>query len=56
MITVTIRLPDDLAQEAKAAGLLRDEAIESLLREALRQRQLDELFTTLASSPPSSRN
>jgi hypothetical protein len=28
MATVTVRLPDDLAQQAKAAGLLRDEAIE----------------------------
>ncbi len=47
MTTVTIRLPDDLAQEAKAAGLLRDEVIEGLLREALRRRQLEELFTTM---------
>jgi uncharacterized protein YdbL (DUF1318 family) len=47
MTTVTVRLPDDLAQEAKAAGLLRDEAIARLLREARRQRQVDELFTTM---------
>jgi hypothetical protein len=47
MTPVTVRLPDDLAREAKAAGLLRDEAIARVLREALRQRQLDELFTTL---------
>jgi len=47
MTTVTVRLPDDLAQEAKAAGLLRDEAIERLLREAMSRRQVDELFTTM---------
>ncbi len=47
MTTVTVRLPDDLAQEAKAAGLLRDETIERLLREALRRRRFDELFTTM---------
>lgn len=47
MTTVTVRLPDDLAREAKAAGLLQDEAIETLLREAMRQRQVDELFSTM---------
>jgi len=47
MTTVTVRLPDDLAKQAKAAGLLRDEAIETLLREAMRRRQVDELFTTM---------
>jgi uncharacterized protein YdbL (DUF1318 family) len=47
MTTVTVRLPDDLAREARAAGLLRDEAIETLLREAMRQHQVDELFTTM---------
>jgi hypothetical protein len=47
MTSVTVRIPDELAQEAKAAGLLRDEAIETLLREAMRQRQVNELFTTM---------
>lgn len=47
MTTVTVRLPDELAREAQAAGLLRDEAIETLLREAMRQRQVNELFTTM---------
>ncbi len=47
MTTVTVRLPDELAREARAAGLLRDEAIETLLREAMRRRQIDELFTTM---------
>jgi len=47
MTNVTLSLPDDLAQQAKSAGLLRPEAIESLLREAMRKRQVDELFTTM---------
>jgi hypothetical protein len=47
MTNVTLSLPDDLAQQAKSAGLLRPEAIEALLREAMRKRQVDELFTTM---------
>jgi hypothetical protein len=47
MTNITLSLPDDLAQQAKSAGLLRPEAIESLLREAMRKRQVDELFTTM---------
>ena len=44
MTTLTIELPDNLAQEAQEAGLLDPEAIESLLRETLRRRAVDELF------------
>lgn len=47
MTNVTLSLPDDLAQQAKSAGLLRPEAIESLLREAMRKRQVDQLFSTM---------
>jgi hypothetical protein len=47
MTTVTVRLPDDLAQQAKAAGLLRDEVIETLLREAMKKRNVDRLFATM---------
>lgn len=47
MTNVTLSLPDDLAQQAKSAGLLRPEVIEALLREAMRKRQVDELFTTM---------
>ena len=36
MATLEITLPDDLAQQAADAGLLAPEAIEHLLREALR--------------------
>ena len=47
MTNITLSLPDDLAQQAKSAGLLRPEAIEALLREAMRKRQVDQLFTTM---------
>lgn len=38
-----VSLPDQLAEEAKRAGLLRPEAIESMLRERLRQQSAAEL-------------
>ncbi|MCC6667179.1 MAG: hypothetical protein IT375_25760 [Polyangiaceae bacterium] len=47
MTNITVSLPDDLAQAAKSAGLLKPEAIESLLREAMRKRQVDQLFATM---------
>jgi predicted proteasome-type protease len=37
MTTVKIELPEDLARKAEAAGLLTPEAIEQVLREALRR-------------------
>lgn len=43
MTTLEINLPDSLAREAKAAGLLAPEAIERLLRDAVRQRAVEEL-------------
>ncbi len=36
MTTLTIDLPDNLAEEAKQAGLLTPNAIETILRETLR--------------------
>ncbi len=39
-----VDLPDTLASEAKAAGLLTSQAIERLLREAVRRKAVDELF------------
>jgi hypothetical protein len=39
-----VDLPDALANEAKAAGLLTPEAIERLLREAVRRKAVNELF------------
>lgn len=44
MTTVEIQLSDTLAKEAQAAGLLSSEAIEALLREAVRQRRISRLF------------
>lgn len=43
MTTIQIQLPDDLAQDAQAAGLLNPEAIERLLRERLRRQAGDAL-------------
>lgn len=47
MTNITLSLPDDLARQAQIAGLLRPEAIESLLREAMKKRQLDKHFNTI---------
>jgi hypothetical protein len=44
MTTLTIDLPDELAKEAKDAGLLDPDAIETMLRENLRRRAIDGLF------------
>jgi hypothetical protein len=38
MTELVIRLPDDLAQRAKQAGLLSDSAIQELLEEAMRRQ------------------
>lgn len=45
MTTLTIDLPDNLVKEAKNAGLLAPDAIESMLRETLRRRAVNSLFT-----------
>lgn len=37
-------LPDSLAREAEARGLLTPEAIEALLREEIRRRRVSQLF------------
>ena len=39
-----INLPDGLAREAEANGLLTPESIESLLREELKRRRVNALF------------
>lgn len=43
MTTVEISLPDQLAEEARRAGLLTQDAIERLMRDAIRRQALDEL-------------
>lgn len=49
MTEVTMTLPDNLAQEARAAGLLTPQALEAMLRERLRNQRVDELFTAMDS-------
>ena len=45
MTTIQIQLPDDLVQDAQAAGLLTPDAIERLLRDRLRRQAGDALRT-----------
>ncbi len=47
MKNVQITLPDDLARDAAAAGLLETEALETLLRDCLEQREADAADRTL---------
>lgn len=43
-VQLTLNIPDTLAQAALQAGLLQPEAIEGLLREALRRQAVDGFF------------
>jgi len=43
-LELKLNLPDGLAREAEANGLLTPEAIEALLREEIRRRHIDKLF------------
>ena len=47
MITLEIKLPDALAKEARSAGLLTPEALELMLRDAMRLRAADRLRTAM---------
>jgi hypothetical protein len=48
MTTLEITLPDQVARDARAAGLLAPEALERLLREAIERRAaVDDLFETM---------
>jgi hypothetical protein len=51
MTTVQINLPDELARDAQAAGLLTPEALEQMLREQLRKRAGEELRAMWARRP-----
>ncbi len=42
MTTITITLPDDLAQQAKEKGLLSQAAFEAYVRDTLQKREVDE--------------
>jgi hypothetical protein len=46
MSEVIIKLPDGLAKEAEANGLLTPEFIESLLRAEIRRRRVNKLFAS----------
>jgi hypothetical protein len=43
-LELTVTLPETVAREAEAAGLLTPQALERLLREAIRRRQQEQLF------------
>lgn len=43
-LEVTVELPDDLAQQAKQAGLLEAHVIARLLQNELRRNRIDQLF------------
>lgn len=47
MAEVTVTLPDDLARQARQAGLLRPEALAALLRDAMRRGRVERLFATM---------
>ena len=44
MTTLTIELPDELAEEARSRGLLAARAVEAMIRDALRRRAGRELL------------
>jgi hypothetical protein len=46
-VQLTLTLPDSLANAAGEAGLLTPDAIEHLLREAVRCKAVNELFDTM---------
>lgn len=44
MSEIVVTLPDNLAREAEAVGLLKPEFIASLLRTEIRRRRVNKLF------------
>jgi len=48
MTTLQIELPDGTAQEARAAGLLTPQALDRLLTEALRKREVANSLLSIA--------
>jgi len=47
MTELTVKLPDELARQVRAAGLLDEVALEKVFREALRRQATGELFAAL---------
>ena len=43
-VEIKLDLPDNLAREAETNGLLKPEALETLLREEIRRRRVNGLF------------
>jgi hypothetical protein len=52
MTTVQIQLPDELAQDAQAAGLLTPQAMAAMLREQLRKQAGESLHSMWERTPP----
>ena len=47
MTELTVKLPDELAKQIRAAGLLDEAALEKVFREALRKQAVGEFFGAL---------
>lgn len=47
MTEVRLSLPDELVQQARQAGLLDADALAGLLRDAMRERRINGLFSTI---------
>ena len=47
MTTIKLTLPDQLAEEARNAGLLTSARLEQWLREQLKNQHIDELFSAM---------
>ena len=47
MTTIHLTLPDQLAEEARNAGLLTSARLEQWLREQLKNQHMDELFSAM---------
>lgn len=47
MTKIQISLPDQLAEEARRAGLLSPERLEQLLREQLNAKRVEDLFLAM---------
>ena len=45
--TITLDLPDDLAEDARESGLLSTDSLTALLREKLNSKRIDELFEAM---------
>jgi hypothetical protein len=48
MTSITIELPDDVAQSAKQAGLLSSQTLANVVRELVRQRAAHQLLQTVS--------